>query len=316
MEIKLKNLDKSGTDALSFNTSANISFSSNNLAMAGIVHGAGTSANNGVISVSGGGMSSWTRNARSAYRLEGTGTRILEVFHALQQTPGAAKTINIQLCATTGAILWSIFEVSGVSTSGSNGQGALQQRVCAQGTNDILLATLCALANVENRIISFNSRSLQSNLSAENTYTPLHSENIGISPGDPNINILTMWRDNSTPDLTPSCSSQSSTQKWGVIAYEIQIPTPAVSVSSLRYEQGHEIAGSDASTSLFIGTGRYEQGYEINSVLLSSSVERIAPDSMEIGYEISSVFLRPFPKGNNTVIHKVEKEKRLIEVFE
>lgn len=88
-----------------------------------------TSTDPAIPTLVGGGMTTWTQIATVIGDTTAASRVRLTVFRALQATPGTAVATIGNLGSNADGRAWSIFECTGVDTSGTNGSGAVVQVV-------------------------------------------------------------------------------------------------------------------------------------------------------------------------------------------
>jgi hypothetical protein len=167
-----------------------------------------------ITGVSGGGLGSWVDDADNL----GAG-RSIQVFRALSPSPGAAATVSITCAASNTGCAWGILELTGVDTSGTNGSGAVVQRVQNNGTATSGSATLAAYADGNSRFVGACGSASNENITAENTGGTARFA------ASPNTNFLTQWS-TTVQDTTPTWNWTTS-GAWRTLALEIRTPAAA-----------------------------------------------------------------------------------------
>lgn len=184
----------SATDLTSYAT-ASISPTANRLVIA--VVAASTGSGQTTPTASGGGMTTWTQVNSFIHGVSGVTT----MFRALQASPGSG-TLTFSFGAVTQVrCLWSVFEISGIDTGGTNGSAAIVQSAtnnAAPGTS--LTVTLSAFGNVDNGTIgafyASNPGAPDTNFIIGTGFTKIHAIR---ETAESDAGILTEWRvDNDT----------------------------------------------------------------------------------------------------------------------
>lgn len=136
-----------GTDA----TTASISPSSNNLLLASVVNRTSVSVDPTVPTLSGNGLT-WVQIATIVFDTTSSSRRRISLFRAMGSSPSSGS-VTITFGETTPQALWSIEQVSGVDTSGSDGAGAIVQSATNKDesvSTIVLTVTLGAFSSVDN----------------------------------------------------------------------------------------------------------------------------------------------------------------------
>ncbi|MGH7614950.1 MAG: beta strand repeat-containing protein [Gemmatimonadales bacterium] len=102
------------------------------------------------VTVSGGGMASWTQVASVTFDTFGTPLRRLTIFRAMSASPGSGP-LTITFAGNVSNTQWIVSQWTGVETSGVNGAGAIVQTgsAAADAVNG-LTTTLAAFGNANN----------------------------------------------------------------------------------------------------------------------------------------------------------------------
>ncbi len=100
--------------------------------------------------VTGGGMSSWVEVATVTFSTVATPLKRMSIFRAMSASPGSGP-ITITFPATESNASWIVSQWTGVSTTGTNGSGAIAQALTNQADGVTSIgATLAALGSPNN----------------------------------------------------------------------------------------------------------------------------------------------------------------------
>src|SRR3990167_10243532 len=86
------------------------------------------------LSLSGGGVTTWTQFATVAHGTS-TNQRKVWLFRAYQASYGSAAAVTITATGATSTA-WIVFDIAGTDTSGTNGSGAIVQTPTNTGTTE------------------------------------------------------------------------------------------------------------------------------------------------------------------------------------
>lgn len=152
MAISFTNLTKGeDSDGGTSATTASISPTSNNLLLATVVNRRSDSVDPTVPSLSGNSLT-WVQVASIVFDTTSTSRRRITTFRALGASPSAGS-VTITFGEATPQSLWSIEQVSGIDTSGTNGSGAIVQSATNKdesASTSVLTVTLGAFSSVDN----------------------------------------------------------------------------------------------------------------------------------------------------------------------
>lgn len=164
-------------------------------------------------SVTGGGMTTWTLEEGGAYASAG---RQLNIYRALQASPGAAAPVIINFAAAQDSVRWSIVEFQNVVTSGTNGADACVQSVDATGSSTTPTVTLAAFGDATNNA---TYAAIGANLTTGVT-SPTLDEMHEVQSGGV---LQTAWQigEDTSPD------GVITSAPWGICAIEIAANVPA-----------------------------------------------------------------------------------------
>lgn len=215
MAVAATHLTTSGTDvdATSF-TTASISPTSNALVLAAVAAGKATPV--GDAALSGNGLT-WVEIGEALYDVSGTGGT-LWLFRAMGASPSAGA-VTIDFAGVTHlACVWSIVELTGVDTSGTNGSGAIVQAVSEVETDlgNTALVTLAAFSNVNNATYGCVAKQTNEGFTPGTNFTELGDFAVAV----PVISILSEWQ--AANDTTVDASWATAGEKSGIIGVEIK----------------------------------------------------------------------------------------------
>lgn len=142
--------------------------------------------------------------------------RRLTIFRALAGTTDTAGlTLDFGGVTQSGA-LWSIFELDGIDTGGTNGSAAIIQNGVGSGSGTTFSATLAAFADAVNNVaVGLFGIDNNSAIDHGSGFTEIHD----FGHGSPGSQIQTQWK---IGEATTVSSSQTNTRVWGAIALEIK----------------------------------------------------------------------------------------------
>lgn len=147
----------------------------------------------------------------------------LTVFRAMKPSGLSAGAITFTWSATQQAVAWSVDEVTGMDTSGTNGAGAIVQEVVGTGSSAAPSITLAAFSGLTNATIGCfannnNGNSNPGTVTAGSGFALLiNQRQIGGVTGT-NIGVGTEWRADN--DTTVNCAV-STTDAYAGLALEI-----------------------------------------------------------------------------------------------
>lgn len=136
------------------------------------------------------------------------------VYRAMGSSP-TAGTITISLPATASGAAWSVVEVGGVNTTGSNGAQAIAQSVAASGTGTTGTITLASFESASNATFGAFGHNANEATTPEVGYTELHD----VAGGSPLVALQTEWRPDNDTSVSASWATSSS---WRGIALELR----------------------------------------------------------------------------------------------
>jgi len=198
------------TDASSYNT-ASVSPTANNLILVTVVSRSGDSVNT-VPTISGNGLT-WVQVETNSYDIVGTSRRTVTVFRSMGASPSSgAITISFGGVTQTDC-LWSVDQLSGTDTSGTNGSGAIVQFAKATESDGSTLVTLSAFSSTDNATFGAFGDSSTTLMTVGTGFTQLGRQGSSNSVG-----ILTQWRNNN--DTSVTCTGAAT--DTGGIAIEIK----------------------------------------------------------------------------------------------
>lgn len=184
------------------------------------------------VSLSGGGVTTWTQFATVAHST-GTNQRKIWLFRAYQASYGAAAVVTITATSATSTA-WIIFDVATIDTSGTNGSGAIVQTPTNTGTTETTATvTMSAFGDATNNgAFGFVSRRPNAAITQEGGYTEISEQ----SPTAPGHTLEVEWKTGEDLAITADLTSSTS---WGMIGVEIKAaggapPEPAPAVEGLR----------------------------------------------------------------------------------
>ena len=153
MAVAISNLTTgSDTDGNSTATTASVSPAGDNLLLLTVASRTGISTNPNQPTVTGNGLT-WVAEKTTVYDDSSSSRRRITVFRAMGASPSTgAITIDFGGQNQTTAI-WSLDQLSGTDTTGTNGSGAIVQSVANQdttGTGASLTVTLAAFGSANN----------------------------------------------------------------------------------------------------------------------------------------------------------------------
>lgn len=204
-------------------TTNSISPTSNALVLLFINMGGGDSD---PTSLSGGGMTSWTKIGHISYNSSNYRT---VAYRALEASPSSGA-ITWNQTEMQGA--YSVFEFTGVDTSGSNGSGAVVQSVSAQGETGNtpphdMSVTLASFSDVNNATVGGVGCASGYNNAVGSGFSVIHNDTFLVSR-----NIVTEYK--LTNDTTVEISNTDTTYlAYGIIALEIKNATAAPTVAGI-----------------------------------------------------------------------------------
>lgn len=237
--------DNGDADGTSYNT-ASIAPADNALVLVAILsrrQGADPSQP----TLSGGGMTTWTHVNGSFFSTSGTQRARVDVFRALEASPGTAAVTIDYGGVTHSKSNWSIVEFSGVDTSGTNGSGAIVQSDITSGTSTGGTVTLSAFGSVNNAGYGAWAHNANEVTTHGTSFTELHD----LAGANPASALQTEWRVN---DNTVDASWATSSL-YGGVALEIK---EAVAGGSTYEKTGGGISamtGSGADAVTFTESG-------------------------------------------------------------
>lgn len=200
------------TDATSF-TTASVSPSDNALVLVAVLSRR-QSATPDQPTLSGGGMAAWTHVAGSAFSSSGTQRARLDVFRALEATPGTG-TLTIDYAGVTHSkAAWSIVEFTDVDTSGSNGAGAIVQSGTDSGTATSSTVTLSAFGSANNAGYGAFAHNANEATTEGSGFTELHD----VAGSAPASGLQSEWKVN---DASVD-ASWSTSSLYGAVAAEVK----------------------------------------------------------------------------------------------
>lgn len=207
---------------------ASVSPSTNALILVTFVARNGSSVQPTVSSISGLGLT-WEKVTSVGVDTSGASRRTLELWRTMG-TPSAG-TITITTGESDTGAVWSVDQITGVDTSGSNGSGAIVQSATNSdetGTATSLTVTLGAFSSANNG--TWGSFGIASNPTF--TVGSGFSQVSNIGSADANINSAIFNEFKSTNDTT--VDETSTIDQIGGIALEVkaEVPTPQVFNSS------------------------------------------------------------------------------------
>lgn len=216
MPVTTNHLTTSGnTSAGTAYSSASISPTGNRLVLAAIAHSA--SGVQPVPTISGGGMTTWNQ----VNTVEINGFVRISVFRALQSSPSSGA-LSITFSASQDRCAWSIVELIGIDTGGSNGSNAVVQSAtgAVSGSGTSVTATLGDFSNVGNA--TFGAAVVQSNpertISPGSGFTEIAEYN---APAGNFIAIQTEFKN--TNDTTVDITASGVANHLGIIGLEIAV---------------------------------------------------------------------------------------------
>ena len=172
--------------------------------------------------VSGGGMSSWTLEETNAYDVAGGVRSELRVYRAMSATPGSgAITIDFAADAQSGCS-WSVIQVTGVDTGGTNGSAAVVQSIVAAATSTGITANMGGFARRSHATLLAVAHQFNEATSAESLSWTELSDTSYVNPGK---GLATYFRADN--DATPSATWTTSALA-GAIGIELRAHTTAV----------------------------------------------------------------------------------------
>lgn len=166
----------------------------------------------------------------------------LSLYRAMG-TPSAG-TITITLPFTGASAAWSLTEIGGVDTSGTNGSGAVVQSVKASNNSagTTISATLAAYAAASNAgYATFGAGDgggVQRTFTPESGWTEIHDTGIAFS------NVTADYR-TGTPDTTISTTASASTS-LAAIGVELKVNVTLASYTLTANSQSYGITGNAA----------------------------------------------------------------------
>lgn len=246
---------------------ASVAPSANALVVVAVVY-----ADNGSIvtspTLTGGGMTTWTLIIEKLFGLD---RRRIAFYRALQASPGSG-TITMDFGADTmTGCMWSVFEITGVDPSGTNGSGAVVQsdstsHASGSGAAHADTVTLSAFGSADNRpVAAFGAeQNSTTEWTEEAGYTQIHA----VAIGAPIVCLETMWH-SSSADESPT-STHANDVATGAIAFEVKsdggltrkwsIPTSASDGNAMRIRifNGANNTIDDSTASQAAASGVYK----------------------------------------------------------
>lgn len=140
------------TDGGSSSTSASISPASNALLLLAVSSRTNITADPNIPTVTGNGLT-WVQIGTIVYDTTSASRKRITLFRALGASPSTGTVVIDSAGQAQTDVVWSIDQVTGVDTSGTNGSGAIVQVVTAKDeslTVDNITATLAAFASANN----------------------------------------------------------------------------------------------------------------------------------------------------------------------
>jgi hypothetical protein len=245
--IKAQSRDQ--VDRNSYSTAA-VSFASNALALCFVEIAIGSGTAPAITSIAGGGMTTWTLVAEA-----GTGRR-LSCYRALQASPGSAAAITFDLDATAALAHWSVWEVTGVATGGTNGANAIVQNDPDAGTSNTTNAgtTLAAFGSANNRPIVVVTMNANEDIGGEAGYTTVGTTAKGSGPTS---GINGQFKSDGT-DTTPRMTWTTSTV-YRSIALELAAASTGYTLTAAQgsFSLSGQAAGLKAARKLAASQGSY-----------------------------------------------------------
>lgn len=219
MAVSLANLTSgTDTDGNSTATTASVSPSSNKLELLTVSSRTLITANPNQPTISGNGLT-WVAIASVVYDDTSSSRRRITLFRALGASPSSGA-ISIDFGGQNQTtVVWSLEEVSGIDTSGTNGSGAIVQSATNfddTATASTLTVTLGAFSNTNNATFgSFANGFGLATPTVGSGFTKLGEQ----ADGNNDIKVLTEWK--STNDTTVDIN-WGDTSELGGIAIEIR----------------------------------------------------------------------------------------------
>lgn len=207
------------TDASSY-TTASISPSGSALVLAAVANVHPTAA--GTVTLSGNGLT-WVEVA--TVTLDGTERR-LTLFRAMGASPSAGA-VTITLSNTAESCAWSIVELSGVATGGTNGSAAVVQSATNSAVDAAsLVVTLAAFADaVANAAFGAFAKNGSVAIDPGSGFTEL-GEGAATTPA---VRAQSEWK--SGQDTSVDASQATGTGNWGGIAVEVAAAAASAGVA-------------------------------------------------------------------------------------
>jgi hypothetical protein len=199
----------STTDGTSFAT-ASVTPSANKLYLLFISNTKATTAD-AVSSVSGNGLT-WVSVASRNFNTSNVNR--ISVYRAMIASAPSAGAITITFAASQTGCAWSLLEIDGVETSGSDGAGAIAQFTSSLGTSTTPLATLNAFDDATNNATVGGFSSAAASTYTAGTNFAIKGQTTYLTPSS---SIATEFFAGSDTTVDATIASAA----WGSIAIEI-----------------------------------------------------------------------------------------------
>src|SRR3989344_2463534 len=181
------------------------------------------------VSLSGGGVTTWTQFATVAHGTT-TNQRKIWLFRAYQASYGSAAAVTITATSATSTA-WIVFDVAGIDTSGTNGSGAIVQSPTNTGTTQTTTTvTMSSFGDATNNG-AFGFVTLRwggGTPSITEDSAGGYAGNGGLKPPTPPHSLETEWKSGEDTSIPATTSGSSG---WGMIGVEIKAASAGTSAS-------------------------------------------------------------------------------------